>query len=92
MDTKDYELACIRRFRDAARRGKSPGASSGERIAHRLAKAIHTLAKDGDLQVLDPEIIRGATTLIRFASGPFPSDSTREQVHATIRQCAGIKS
>jgi hypothetical protein len=80
-------LAPVYRFRDHARAGKSAAASSGERVAHKLAKALHSLGDD--LMLLDLDSIEGACTLLRLAAGPFATDSAKRNVYLTLRQCAG---
>ena len=77
----------MERFRKLARRGAHPGASSGERVANRLAKALHAIGDD--LALLDPEAIEGACGLVRCMSGPWPTDRLKEVIFNTVRSAAG---
>jgi hypothetical protein len=83
----EMDLAALNRFRDIARNGARPGASSGERVANRLALALHRIGDD--LALLDSSAIAGACLLIRAMSGPWPTDASKTAVFRTIRQAAG---
>lgn len=79
----------IERFRRIARNGSNPGASSGERIANRLAKALAAIGDD--LALLDPDTLAGALDLARCMAGPWPTDHFREVVFRTVDSAAGKK-
>jgi hypothetical protein len=80
--------ADIATFCDAARRGASPAASTGEQIAHRLARALHDVGDD--MMLLDQECIEGFSSLCRLAAGPFHTDDQKTIVFDTIRKACGL--
>jgi hypothetical protein len=85
--TAQSDLAAVDHFRRIARNGSRPGASSGERVANRLALALDQIGDD--LALLDASALNGACLLIRMMSGPWPTDASKAAVFRTIRQAAG---
>lgn len=83
----DIDTKAIERFRQVAAAGKHPGASSGQKVAHRLAKALHAIGDD--LAVLDSYVLLGALDLMRCMSGPWPTDASKAAVFKVIQQAAG---
>lgn len=79
----DIDTKAIERFRQVARSGKLAGASSGEKIAHRLAKALHGIGDD--LALLDSSVLLGALDLMRCMAGPWPTDADKELVFLTLK-------
>lgn len=80
--------ANIAHFGDLARRGSSQGASSGERTAYRLAKALHDIGDD--MMLLDADAVSGFATLCSLASGPFHTDEQKSLVFDIIARATGI--
>lgn len=78
----DFQTAAIKRFLDLARRGRAPGASHGERVAHQLAKAIADIGDD--FALLDQSAIDGAYLVICAASGPWDTAKQKEAVFKLI--------
>jgi hypothetical protein len=81
-----HEIIQFTRFTTLARHGSSPAASSGERVAHRLAKALHEIGDD--LALLDADALDGFHTLCQLASGPWSTDDQKQRIFATIARCA----
>ena len=77
----------INRFVKTARRGGHPAASGGEKVAHKLAKALHGLGDD--LALLDADLLLGALDLARLMNGPWPTERFREVVFNTVESAAG---
>lgn len=75
------------RFCDLAKRGALPGASSGERAAHKLAASLNKISDD--IMVLDEDTIEGYCHLVRLAAGPFFTEDGKSVVYDTIRQASG---
>jgi hypothetical protein len=84
---EEMNIAAVNRFREIARNGSRPGASSGERVANRLALAIEKLGDD--LASLDSSAITGACLLIQMAAGPWPTDASKAAVFKVVRQASG---
>ena len=83
----DFDIAALNRFRDIARNGSRPGASSGERVAKRLAVALDKIGDD--LALLDSSAIAGACLLIQMMAGPWPTDASKAAVFKILRQATG---
>lgn len=79
--------AQIARFCQLAQRGAHPAASSGERIAHRLAAALHTIGDN--IMLLDDDAVQGFCLLTQLAAGPFHTDDSKAIVFDTIAKAAG---
>ena len=75
------------RFCELAKRGSHPGASTGERTAHKLASALHKVGDD--IMLLDAEAIQGFCHLVHLAGGPFYKDEEKVIVYNTIEKSAG---
>ena len=73
-------------FSRMAKRGGHSGASSGERVAHRLAVALHAIGDD--MALLDAESINGFNELCLLAHGPWPTDKLKTLVFTTIASAA----
>lgn len=82
----DIDTKAIERFRQVARAGKHAGASSGEKVAHRLAKALNGIGDD--LALLDTSVLMGALGLMRCMAGPWPTDEVKEVVFQTLKSAA----
>lgn len=80
------EYTALARFCELAKQGKNPAASSGERVANKLAKALHAIGDD--MVLLDPVAIEGFCLLCRLASGPWMKDADKERVFETIAKAA----
>lgn len=78
--------AQIARFCALAQRGGHPAASSGERTAHRLAAALHTIGDD--MMLLDDDAVQGFCRLAQLAAGPFHTDDAKAIVFDTITKAA----
>ncbi len=74
------------RFLEAAAAGAHPGASSGEKIANRLAKVLSEIGDD--LALVDSEIIDGACLALRTMGGPWPTDEFKRQVFKPLKNAA----
>ena len=79
-------LENLERFVKFASRG-GPGASSGEQICRRLAKALDAVGDD--LALLDGDTIAGLCMLICAMGGPWRTDAEKEMVFTTVRRAAG---
>lgn len=77
----------IETFRKNARMGRLPGASNGQKIANRLAKALQAIGDD--LAILDADTLQGACDLMLCMSGPWPTDRLREVIFNTVASAAG---
>lgn len=80
-------IEAIKHFERIAARGAHPAASSGEKIANNVAKALHKIGDD--LAVLDPDAIEGIRDLIRCMAGPYPTDKFKETTFAIVKRAAG---
>ena len=88
MNSPEYNDAyCLAHFCHLSKTGRSPKASSGERVAHRLADALHKIGDD--MALLDPEAIHGFHLLCQLASGPWALDADKERIFDTIAAAAG---
>lgn len=87
MTTTQQSLA---RFVTLARRGASPGSSSGEKTANRLAATLHQIGDD--MAVLDDSLFDGFILLCRAAHGPWPTDTAKESAFNHIAQAAGANA
>jgi hypothetical protein len=81
-----HSLQNLDRFTTLARRGRSSAASSGERVAHRIAQALHDIGDD--IALLDYDALDGFLTLCQLASGPWSTDEQKQRIFATIARCA----
>jgi hypothetical protein len=69
--------------------GRCRGASNGERIAHRLAVALHEIGDD--LALLDETTLEGFVNIVRASAGPWPTEDAKYQVIQAIA-VAGSKA
>jgi hypothetical protein len=83
-------VASIVHFARVATRGAHPAASSGEKVANKVAKALHRIGDD--LAVLDADSIDGIRDLIQAMAGPWPTDAAKSAVFKTIRNAATGKA
>ena len=81
------EAGDVTHFCRISRRGASPAASSGERVANRLALALHRIGDD--MAVLDSGAIEGACSLLRCMAGPWATDDRKAAVFRVVKQAAG---
>lgn len=79
--------ALLSRFAKLANRGSQRGASSGEKVANKLAKALRTIGDDAAL--LDPQAIEGACLLLRAMAGPWPTDESKAAVFRVLEAATG---
>ena len=79
---------CIKRFTELAHRGRSGGASSGEKVARRLAVALHAIGDD--MALLDADAIEGFHMLCRLAGGPWPTDESKATAFRLIARAGAI--
>ncbi len=79
--------ASIAEFGALAKQGAHPSASTGERTANKLAKALHAIGDD--IMLLDLEALEGFFHLARLARGPFFTDHEKSLVYDTIAKSAG---
>lgn len=84
---EEMNLTAVDHFRRIARNGAHPAASNGERIANRLAVALHRIGDD--IALLDSSAINGACLLMKLMSGPWPTDASKDAVFKVVRQAAG---
>ena len=82
----NHDAACIARFGHLAQSGRHSGASSGERVAHKLAKALHQIGDD--MALLDEDAIKGFYLLCLLAHGPWATEDSKSRVFQTIAQTA----
>lgn len=87
MSIPNHDTINIARFVEAARRGANPAASSGERVANKLAKNLHSIGDD--MVVLDWDTLNGFSCLCQLASGPWRTDEQKSEVFRLIRKAAG---
>lgn len=80
-------MISARKFIQLARQGRHRGASSGERVAHRLAKALHEIGDD--LALLDHDTVEGFCMLTKAANGPWQTDASKSEVFNLIALAAG---
>ena len=85
----ETELRNLERFVKFASRG-GPGASHGEQICRKLAKALEGIGDD--MALLDTDTLEGFCTLVRYTSGPWPTEQSKETVFRFVRRAAGRKS
>lgn len=71
-------------FVKLAQRGRHPGASSGEKACHTLAKALRKVGDD--MMILDSTAIEGFADLCRAAGGPFATGAQKDTVYGTIER------
>ena len=76
----------LERFVQAATAGAHPDASQGEKIANRIAQALHEIGDDA--AVVDRGIIEGAAELLRMMNGPWPTTETKFAVFRTVEKAA----
>lgn len=69
--------------------GRCRGASNSERIAHRLAVALHEIGDD--LALLDETTLEGFVNIVRASAGPWPTEDAKHQVFQAIA-VAGSKA
>ena len=69
--------------------GRCRGASNGERIAHRLAVALHQIGDD--LALLDEMTLEGFVNIVRASACPWPTEDAKHQVSEAIA-AAGSKA
>jgi hypothetical protein len=69
--------------------GRCRGASNGERIAHRLAVALHEIGDD--LALLDETTLEGFFNIVRASACPWPREDANHQVFEAIA-AAGSKA
>jgi len=86
MTSDSDDLALLARFCDLAARGRHASASTGERVANRLACVLHELGDD--MALLDEDAIRGFYQLAMAAHGPWPTDAAKSTVFTIIRKAA----
>lgn len=79
------EIGHINRFRKLAQAGKHLGASSGEKVALKLAQAFAEIGDD--ICLLDREAIQGATLLLKAMAGPWATDFERNAVYSVLESC-----
>ena len=70
------------RFITLAKAGGNPKSSTGERVAHRLAVALHEIGDD--IALLDYDALDGFTTLCHLAAGPWPTEARKTGVFDAI--------
>lgn len=83
----ELDTVAIKHFADVAERGASPAASTGERVANRLAVALFHIGDD--FALLDPLVIQGAGHLA--AAMASAADDLKPGVFAIVRRAAGKK-
>ncbi len=76
------EQFAITRFLELARHGRSGAASTGEKAAYKLAKALDDIGDD--MMLLDSSALEGFHLLSQLASGPFRTDAEKSTVFDTI--------
>jgi len=81
------DIDAVNRFREIARIGSRPGASSGERVANRLAVALDKIGDD--MALLDPCTSDGACLVLKMMAGPWPTDASKTAVFKILRQATG---
>lgn len=81
------EYTALARFCDLAKQGKNPAASSGERVANKLAKAVKSIGDD--MALLDLEAIEGFYVLCRLAHGPWGTDADKERIFEMLAKATG---
>lgn len=79
------ELGQIDRFVKLAQAGKHLGASSGEKVALKLALAFAEIGDD--ICLLDREAIQGATLLLKAMAGPWATDYEKHAVYSVLESC-----
>jgi hypothetical protein len=87
MSTPSEKYSALARFGELARAGRHPAASSGERVANKLAKALHAIGDD--MALLDDEAITGFHLLCQLTSGPWSTDADKERVFEMLAHAAG---
>ncbi len=85
MSTPDTAALC--RFLDLAKSGRSPKASSGERVANKLAKALQAIGDD--MVLLDDDAITGFHLLCQLTGGPWATDADKARVFEMLAHAAG---
>ncbi len=86
-NTKLLDCPKLEYFRECAIKGKSPGASSGEKACARIAKAISEMADD--LSRIDHNAARGAIALMRLAAGPWEIGGAHLRVREMLEATGG---
>jgi hypothetical protein len=79
--------ANLNRFIETARRGAFPGASSGERIANKIANLLGVISDDA--AVIDLELIEGACEMLRLQHGPWRTDADKIDVFRLLDRALG---
>lgn len=76
-----------KRFIYLATAGSQPGASSGEKVCHRIAKALHEIGED--FYSVDSSAIEGACHVMKLMAGPWRTDKDRERIFEYVAKAAG---
>lgn len=87
MSNESIDLEAVNRFAQVAASGHHPAASTGEKIAARLAKALHAIGDD--FAILDGELREGAFDLARLMGGPWPTASSKTAIFRLAAHAAG---
>lgn len=76
-----------KRFLYLAMAGSQPGASSGEKICHKIAKALHEIGED--FSGIDGAALEGACHVVKKMAGPWQTAEEREHVFKCVAKAAG---
>lgn len=84
------DTQAVKQFVTAASSGHRDSASSGERVAAALAKALEGIGDD--MSLLDSTLLEGACSLMRCMSGPWPTDEIKTDLFRLVRMAAGRRA